>query len=142
MVIKSEIYRGRHCVFNLKAHLVFLPKYRRKVFTPKLLKLLEEIFKKVCLDFDCALEEFNGENDHIHILITYPPKVALSKLTNSLKGVSSRLIRKKNLPEVRSKLWGKHFWSPSYYAGSCGGITIEQVRKYIENQNTPNSSPP
>jgi putative transposase len=133
----SEIYTGRHCVFFLKAHLVFLPKYRHNVFTPRVLECLENIMASVCNDFDANLEEFNGESNHIHLLVSYPPKISISKLVNSLKGVSSRMIRKQSFPEVTAKLWGNHFWSPSYYAGSCGGVTIQQIRKYIENQNRP-----
>ena len=133
----SEIYSGRHCVFVLKVHLVFLPKYRRNVFTPRVLEYLQTIMSSVCDDFDAKLEEFNGESDYVHLLINYPPKVSISKLVNSLKGVSSRMVRKQSFPEVATKLWGNHFWSPSYYAGSCGGVTISQIRKYIEDQNRP-----
>ncbi|MBF0206833.1 MAG: IS200/IS605 family transposase [Oligoflexia bacterium] len=133
----SEIHHGRHCIFVLKVHLVFLPKYRRNVFTPRVLDYLQNIMISVCNDFDAKLEEFNGESDHCHLLISYPPKVSISKLVNSLKGVSSRMIRKQSFPEVATKIWGNHFWSPSYYAGSCGGVTISQIRKYIENQNRP-----
>ena len=138
----TEIYRGRHCVFNLKVHLVFLPKYRRKVFTIRLLAKLKLIFENICADFEATLEEFNGEGDHVHLLISYPPKVSLSKLINSMKGVSSRLIRRQGFSEVQKKLWGNHFWSPSYFAGSCGGVTIDVIRKYIENQDSPDSSSP
>ena len=138
----TKIYRGRHCVFNLKVHLVFLPKYRRKVFTARVLKHLKLIFEDICKNFECSLEEFNGEGDHVHLLISYPPKVSLSKLINSMKGVSSRLIRKQGFSEVQKKLWGNHFWSPSYFAGSCGGVTIDVIRKYLENQDSPDSSSP
>ena len=78
--------------------------------------------------------ELNGEDDHVHLLIEYPATVALSKLVNSLKGVTSQLLRVKNFSEVNSKLWGDHLWSPSYFAVSCGGAPIEIVRKYIEEQ--------
>ena len=92
---------------------------------------------KVCTDFEAELVEFDGEDDHVHLLVNYPPKVAVSKLVNSLKGVSSYLIRKKNYPSVQNKLWGSALWSPSYFAGSCGGAPIEVIRKYIEQQQTP-----
>jgi len=81
--------------------------------------------------------EFDGEDDHVHLLVEYPPKVAVSKLVNSLKGVSSLLIRKKNYPSIKKKLWGGALWSPSYFAGSCGGAPIEIIRQYIEQQQTP-----
>ena len=95
------------------------------------------ILESVCSDFEAQLVEFDGENDHVHLLVNYPPKVSISKLVNSLKGVSSRMIRKKNYPSIREKLWGGALWSPSYFAGSCGGAPITIIRQYIEQQNTP-----
>jgi len=83
----------------MHVHLVFVTKYRRKVFTKQVLEELRGIFTNVCVDFEACLVEFEGEGDHVHLLVEYPPKVPISKLVNSLKGVSSRLIRKKNYPE-------------------------------------------
>ena len=128
---------GRHCVFNLHVHLVFVTKYRRKVFTKRILDELYIIFEKVCKDFESDLIEFNGEGDHVHLLIHFPTKVAISKLVNSLKGVSSRLLRKKNYHEIQKALWGENLWSPSYFAGSCGGAPLSMIREYIEKQQTP-----
>lgn len=137
MQVNSEIRTGRSVVFNLHVHLVFITKYRRDVFTSRVLDDLKKIFAKVCLDFDAELEEFNGEHDHVHLLINYPPKVSVSSLVNSLKGVSSRLIRKKNYPEIKKKLWGSQLWSPSYFAGSCGGAPLSIIKQYIESQQRP-----
>lgn len=128
---------GRHCVFNLHVHLVFVTKYRKAVFTKAILGELEEIFKAVCIDFEAELVEFDGERDHVHLLITYPPKISISNLVNSLKGVSSRMVRKSKHPEVLKMLWGNALWSPSYFAGSCGGAPIDVIKRYIEQQNTP-----
>jgi putative transposase len=122
----------------MHVHLVFVTKYRRGVFTKAVLDDLQEIFASVCTDFEAELVEFDGEDDHVHLLVEYPPKVAVSKLVNSLKGVSSLLIRKKNYPSIEKKLWGNALWSPSYFAGSCGGAPIEIIRQYIEQQQTPN----
>ena len=98
---------------------------------------LQGLFKKICKDAEAELIEFNGEGDHVHLLVNYPPKLALSKLVNSLKGASSRVIRKKEYPEVKNLLWGDQLWSPSYFAGSCGGAPIEVLKKYIEQQSAP-----
>ena len=133
----NDIRRGRHCVFNMHVHLVFVTKYRRDVFTKAILNDLQEIFASVCADFEAELVEFDGEDDHVHLLVNYPPKVAISKLVNSLKGISSLLIRKKNHPNIKKKLWKGALWSPSYFAGSCGGAPIEIIRQYIEQQQTP-----
>ena len=134
---ETDLRRGRHVVYNLHVQLVFVAKYRRKVFTKEILDDMRQIFESVCTDFEAQLVEFDGENDHVHLLVNYPPKVSISKLVNSLKGVSSRMIRQKNYPSIREKLWGGALWSPSYFAGSCGGAPISIIRQYIEQQNTP-----
>lgn len=134
---ETDLRRGRHVVFNLHVHLVFVAKYRRKVFTKEILDDMRQIFESVCTDFEVQLVEFDGENDHVLLLVNYPPKVSISKLVNSLKGVSSRMIRQKNYPGIREKLWGGALWSPSYFAGSCDGASISIIRQYIEQQNTP-----
>lgn len=121
----------------MHVHLVFVTKYRRKVFTKEILQKLREIFQSVAQDFESTLVEFEGEGDHVHLLIEYPPKVAVSRLVNSLKGVSSRLIRKQNYPTIQKALWGGSFWSPSYFAGACGGAPLSIIRQYIEQQQTP-----
>jgi putative transposase len=121
----------------MHAHLVFITKYRRRVFDKSILEELETIFQKVCKDFECELVEFDGEGEHVHLLVNFPPKVSVSKLVNSLKGVSSRLIRKKSFPNIEKSLWGGSLWSPSYFAGSCGGAPLEVIKQYIEQQNTP-----
>ena len=133
----QEVRTGRHCVFNMHVHLVFVTKYRRGVFTKEILDDLRVIFEHICLDFQAELIEFDGEEDHVHLLIHYPPKVAISNLVNSLKGVSSRLIRQKQYPSIKQKLWGNALWSPSYFAASCGGAPIAIIKQYIEQQNTP-----
>ena len=133
----NEIRHGRHCVFLMHVHLVFVTKYRREVFTEEMLDDLRPMFASVCADFESELVECDGEDDHVHLLVNYPPKVSVSNLVNSLKGVSSRMIRKKNYPSIRNKLWGGALWSPSYFAGSCGGASIAVIRQYIEQQQTP-----
>jgi putative transposase len=134
--MSREIRTGRHVVFNLHAHLVFVTKYRRKVFDKKILDDMKNIFERISLEHQVILKEFNGEEDHVHMLINYPPKVSLAKLVNSLKGVSSRRLRQ-NWPELEQKYHQGVLWSPSYFAGSCGGAPIEIVRKYIEAQKAP-----
>lgn len=132
----EEIRTGRHCVFNMHVHLVFVAKYRKDVFSKEMLLTMQEVFGRVCIDFEAELVEFDGEHDHIHLLVNYPPKVAISSLVNSLKGASSRILRKKH-PEIRNKLWGNALWSPSYFASSCGGAPIEIIKQYIQQQQTP-----
>jgi len=117
--------------------LVFVTKFRHPVFTGVHLERMEQIMREVCADFECELTEFNGEANHVHLLVNFPPKVAISRLVNSLKGVSSRRLRTE-FPEL-----GRHYyranklWSGSYFAGSVGGAPISVLRQYIEQQNRP-----
>ena len=133
---EPSVRKGRHCVSALHAHLVFVTKYKAKVFSDDMLVRLEQVLKAVCADFEVELMEFNGEADHVHLLVAYPPKVQLSKLINSLKGVSSRRLRKE-YPVIHRYLWKGALWSPSYFAGSCGGASLDTLTQYIEQQNRP-----
>lgn len=124
---------GRHCVFAMHVHLVFVTKYRRNVLSVLAISDLREIFAKVCKDFDAQLVECNGEDDHVHLLVEYPPKIAISHLVNSLKGVSSRRLREFR-PEVSGRYRQGVLWSPSYFAASCGGAPLNIIKQYIEQQ--------
>jgi len=133
----GDIRTGRHCVFVLHAHLVFVTKYRHQVFTARHLERLEQIMRDVCADFETGLAEFNGESNHVHPPVNFPPKVALSRLVNSLKGVSSRRMRQE-FPDLAPHYWrARRLWSGSYFAGSAGGAPISVLRQYIEQQNRP-----
>ena len=129
-----QAYRtGRHCVFALHVHLVFVTKYRRDVLSELAIRDLSVIFAKVCKDFKARLVECNGEDDHVHLLVEYPPQVSISKLVNSLKGVSSRLLRM-HRPEITGRYFKGVLWTPSYFAASCGGAPISIIRQYVEQQ--------
>src|SRR5690606_7774019 len=119
--------RGRSVVSKLHVHLVFVTKYRRNVLTDELLTLCEQTMRDVCADFDATMVEFNGEHDHVHLLVEHPPKVAIAKLVNSLKGVSARKLRYEFTGWVNRHSVHGHFWSPSYFAGSCGGAPLAVV---------------
>jgi putative transposase len=127
----SELNKGRHSVTCLNVHLVFVTKYRKKVFTSESLELIEQTMKEVARKMNFKIVEFNGETDHVHVLINYPPVYSISKLVNHLKGVSSRIYRTK-YPSTNI-----HLWSPSYFASSVGGAPIEVLKKYIQDQLKP-----
>ncbi|NGO69389.1 IS200/IS605 family transposase [Streptomyces boncukensis] len=133
----ENIRTGRHCVFLMHAHLVFVTKYRHHVFTDAHLTRMEEIMRNVCADFESELTEFDGGSNHVHLLVNFPPKVAVSKLVNSLKGVSSRRMRQEFPDLVQHYYRANKLWSGSYFAGSVGGAPLAIVRRYIENQNRP-----
>ena len=134
---ETDIRRGRHCVFLMHVHQVFVTKYRRQIFDHDATEKLRTYFSNVCADFEAELVEMDGEPDHVHLLINYPPKLAISSLVNSLKGVSGRLLRR-DRPDIAVRYYYKGvLWSPGYFASSCGGAPISVIRQYIEQQQTP-----
>jgi len=131
----QDFKKLHHCVYNLKYHLVLVTKYRRKCITDPILIRLKEIFVELCLKWECNLIEFNGEPDHIHMLLELNPKIALSTFINNLKTVSSRYIRK-DFSNHLSKFYYKNpiFWSRSYCILTCGGAPLSVIKQYIEQQ--------
>ena len=124
-----------HCVYNLNYHLVLVTKYRRKCINSDILKRLEEIVRELCKKWDSKLIEFNGEPDHIHLLIELNPKIAPSVFVNNLKTVSSRLVRRDFLPHLRKYYWKEPvFWTCSYCILTCGGAPLSIIKQYIEQQ--------
>ncbi|MEA5507256.1 IS200/IS605 family transposase [Halotia wernerae UHCC 0503] len=128
--MNKEYRRGKHSVTSLQSHLVFVTKYRKNIFDAERLEVLIRAFHEVARKMDFSIIEVNGEGDHVHLLVEYPPKYSVSQLVNHLKGVSSRLYRKQfaDSPHV------EHLWSPSYFACSVGGAPIEVLKEYIKNQ--------
>ena|GEM_PF-128361 len=128
---------GRHCIFKNHIHLVFVTKYRRGVLTDEMLARLKEVFLETMEQMQGELIEFGGEDDHVHLLVAAHPKTAVSNLAGKLKGKSSYILRQEFWPEIKKKLWGDHFWSPSYCVVSCGGAPLEVVKAYVESQRKP-----
>jgi putative transposase len=137
MTFSGDYRPGRHVVSALHVHLVFVTKYRRGVLDPDMLRCCEDTMRKVCGDFGARLQEFNGEDDHVRLLVEYPPKVAVAGLVNSLKGVSARRLRSEFTGRVNRHVMHGHLWSPSYFAASCGGAPLSIVCQYIEQQRHP-----
>jgi putative transposase len=121
----------------LNAHLVFVTKYRKKVINTEILAELKSILTRLLLANGSELVEFGGESDHVHLLISYPPTVTLSKLINNLKAVSSKLIRKQYQEHVNKFYWKPVFWTSAYCVVSAGGAPLDTIKKYIQSQNEP-----
>ena len=135
--MKNDFVSKGRSVSDLKVHLVLVTKYRRKVFTSEMLSRLNVVMQELLEKWDCKLVEFNGEDDHVHLLFQYHPDVELSKLVNNLKSVSSRKLRQEFTEHLESFYWKDVFWSGSYFVASCGGVTVSTLRKYIEAQESP-----
>jgi putative transposase len=129
--------KGYRNVYDLNIHLVLVTKYRKKVIDRAMLTRLHEIFDSTCQKWRTTLTDFNGEGNHVHLLISYPPDVEVSKLVNNLKTVSSRLIRKEFADEINAVYKKAVFWSGAYFVASCGGVTVDQLKAYVEKQDSP-----
>jgi putative transposase len=136
--MSSDLRYERHSVSDLRIHLVCVTKYRGKIFNAESLNLIEKSFREVALKMNFQVLEFNGETDHIHVLIEYPPKLSISQIVNAVKGVSSRRYGQAGF----EKPYGKDaLWSPSYFVSSVGGASLEILKSYIQNQKKPSSAP-
>ncbi len=131
-------YRSSHrSVFNLTVHMVFVTKYRRQVINAEMLQELEEVFKSVLKAWNCQLIEFNGEKDHVHLLVSFPPQKRLSDLVGNLKATASKAMWKE-FESILSKVYSKKvFWTASYFIASCGGVSVETLKQYVQNQDSP-----
>ena len=140
--MKFEYDTNHHSVFLLQYHLIFVVKYRRKVINDEICKRLREIFEYIAKSprYALTLIEFNHDLDHLHILFKAEPKSDLVAFINSYKSASSRLI-KKEFPIIRKYLWKEYFWSRSYFLATTGGVTLDILKKYVENQGIEDNRP-
>ncbi len=129
--MQDELRHGRHVVFRLHVHLVFVAKYRRRVFDGDAINRLRMIFAKVCADFEAQLIEMDGEDDHVHLLVECDPQYGIHSLIKLIKGRSSRLIRQE-FPKVKSRI--PTLWTNSYFVCTVGGAPLAIIMQYIENQ--------
>ena len=127
-----------HSIFNLKIHLIVVVAYRRKVISSLIMQTLRETITEVCESFSVNVLEFSGEMDHVHLLLEIVPTIRISDLVRTIKSVTSRRVREKHWYEIKSKLWGKRFWTRSYCVLSVGdGANTETIKKYIQNLCSP-----
>ena len=135
--MKDDLVSSARSVSDMKAHLVLTTKYRRKVLTGAMISRLKDVVIDLCGKWDCKVIEFNGEDNHIHLLFQYYPQMELPKFVGNIKSVTSRRLRQEFPEEINKIYWKKVLWNESYFIASCGGVSISVFKKYIENQNTP-----
>ena len=127
--------KNNHSVYALQYHLVIVVKYRQKAFVNKdIVDRVKQITKKQAEGFDCQILDQECDIDHIHIIFKAKPQTELTKLINSIKGVSSRLLRKEFSKRLENILWGDSFWNDSYCLITTGQVTLDQLKKYVESQ--------
>ncbi|MBW4445338.1 MAG: IS200/IS605 family transposase [Spirirestis rafaelensis WJT71-NPBG6] len=138
--MKAQLRKGAHAVFAIQFHIIFVTKYRKNAINQEILSKLQEVFSRVCEKRKCILLEFNGEENHIHLLVDAHPDNNISQLISSLKSASSRIVRKEFEIYLKQFYWKKEdpsFWTDAYCIISCGGAPLEIVKEYIKSQETP-----
>jgi putative transposase len=135
--LQTTYRRAGHRVSALHVHLVFVTKYRRRVFNHTILTDCENTIREVCDNLDGELVEFNGETDHVHLLGSYPPTVAISDPVRRLKGATALRMRADYTGRCNQTRIHRNLWTPSHSAVSAGGAPLATIKHYIENQAHP-----
>ena len=126
-------WRNAHSKHRLMVHLVWIPKYRKRVLKGKLAKRIEELLRLCAEANDWKIMELNIQEDHVHIVMQFVPTISISKMVNLLKGKSSRIIRKE-FNELEEVYWGDSFWADGYFAETAGHCNVEKILDYVRNQ--------
>jgi putative transposase len=126
--------KGSHTVYDLKVHLVWITKYRYKVLEGGLGELVRDLVRQVCDSKDIQIIKGRISKDHVHLYISYPPKLSVSEIMRRIKGRSSRKIQDE-FPHLKKRYWGKHFWAIGYGAFSAGNVTDEMIQAYLEKHD-------
>lgn len=140
--MKTQLRSGAHAVFRIQFHIIFVTKYRKNVIDQAILSKLNEVFTRVCEKRKCILLEFNGEENHVHLLVDAHPDNNISQLISSLKSASSRIVRKEFQDYLKQFYWKKEdpsFWTDAYCVISAGGAPLETIKEYIQSQQEPKS---
>ncbi len=130
----TRFRHASHSVFSLRVHLVWITKYRYKVLTADIGEYIREVIRQDCSRLDIQIISGVVSGDHVHLYISYPPKLSVAEIMKQLKGRYSKKVQQE-FPQLRKRYWGQHFWGIGYGAFSSGNITDEMIQAYIENHD-------
>jgi len=124
---------GAHTKTDLKVHLVWVPKYRKRVLTGQVAIRVRDLLRQIALEHEIEIITGKVASDHIHMFVSYRPTQNVSKIVQWLKGISSRMMLSE-FPHLKKRFWGRHLWARGYLAVSSGNITDKMIQQYIEEQ--------
>jgi len=125
--------KNSHSQYDMKVHLIWIPKYRKKVLTQKVAVRARDLLRKICMEHEVDIISGKIASDHVHMFVSYKPQMAVSQLVQYLKGTSSRILLQE-FEHLRKQFWGRHLWARGYMAITSGTITDEMIEKYINDQ--------
>lgn len=126
--------KSSHSTYDLKYHIVWITKYRKKALTGEVSVKVRELIREICKANDIEILKGHVSKDHVHLFLSIPPHLSISNVVQSLKGKSSRKLLS-NFKHLQQQFWGRHFWARGYFVASSGSVTDEVVMKYIEEQD-------
>lgn len=126
--------KSSHTVYDIKYHLVWVTKYRKEVLSGELAKRVRDLVREVCKSNDVEILKGHISKNHVHLFVSVPPHISVSKLMQYIKGKSSRKVLSE-FKTISRMYWGRHFWARGYFVVSSGTITDEMIMEYIENQD-------
>ena len=125
---------GAHTKSDLKVHLIWIPKYRKRVLVGPVAIRTRDILRQIAMEHELDIISGKVASDHIHMFVGYRPTQNISKIMQWLKGISSRILLSE-FPHLKKQFWGRHVWARGYLAVSSGNITDEAIQKYIDEQD-------
>ena len=130
-----QIYKcGSHTRYDIKYHIVWITKYRKAVLTGEVAERLRELVRQICMANETTIIKGHVSKDHVHILVSSPPSLSVSKLVQKLKGTTSyKMLRE--FATLQKKFWGQHLWARGYFVATTGTVTDKTIMEYIENQD-------
>ena len=123
-----------HTTYDCKYHIVWITKYRKQVLSGTVGLRVRELVREICKSYDVEILKGHVSRDHVHLFVSVPPHLAISKLVQYLKGKSSRKLMQEN-KHISKLFWGRHLWARGYFVASSGNITDEVIMEYINNQD-------
>jgi putative transposase len=131
----KEYRHGAHTVFEIHLHLVWTTKYRKPVLTGEVALRLRELIREICGQHEVKIMKGHVSKDHVHLFVSIPPQVTISRLVQWLKGKTANRMMAEFV-HLRKAFWGRHLWARGYFCCSSGNVTDEVIAEYIANQNT------
>lgn len=138
--MKNLYNKSRRATYSLTVHLIFVTKYRHPCISKAMLNDMKTMADRILKAWSGKVIEMEGESDHVHLIISYPPSKKLSNLVGNLKGSITKQLWYTYEDRLKSFYWKKRvLWTPSYFVASCGGVTVEQLKEYVQQQEKPST---
>ena len=131
-----EYRQGAHTVYDIKYHLVWVTKYRYRILRGEIAERARDLIRQICMAKEITIVKGHVSPDHVHLLVSAPPRMSVSQIMQHIKGRSSRMLQQE-YGTLRKRYWGQHLWARGYFCASSGAVTEEMIKAYIEQQRQP-----